>query len=618
MSSQISYPFTTPSNYTYDSDKIEIISGSAKLKRDENPNQTFNEDFADNTNFTYDSDYSEFTGGLIQQIDRKGDCTISASYYVDIDADWGEGVLTGTAFGGADVDLIDGDYYLDCNQGDVRYVDYAGLNNADGLVTTGCIRFIMRPMYSGAPATHQIFFHVGKGTTDNNQITLWHHTNGNGHITIRDSSGVTMLDVDMGIFTPVSGTDYEVEVNFDTVSNECRAFVDGVQFGTTQTIGAGTRTSDIDEIRVGSNRTAIYTSNFYIKRFKIFSEVQHTADYTPEGLEDTIYKYRGDVITLPTMTYSGFGSIIAYTSFATTDTNSPRYILNGTYWNGSVWTTSDNSWSQASPEADVLANISTLTLSDTIIVKLVFQNSFDTQMSCDDLTITYTGQLSSYVTNGPSIVFNTTFAAEYLSKFKMLSFISGSDQIKFQLGKDSKYYYHDGSDWVLSDGTYSQSNTITQVQQYLSTFIDATASPTITIKAFLHSADGTTTPTLDEVNITYYGATDTFYIDDEDIGSELFNGEEVYGENTINYIRNRKLKEKSYNKVQSIIRKTTLQTDSYGDLAELQMLFYNQLLNGERMRFIKSAEKNRKWYQIKYGSGPPLYMHDPTNHTKNT
>ena len=107
------------------------------------------------------------------------------------------------------------------------------------------------------------------------------------------------------------------------------------------------------------------------------------------------------------------------------------------------------------------------------------------------------------------------------------------------------------------------------------------------------------------------------YVTDADLAG-LFNGETVPGDNTINTTLNTIYKTRSYNKVHSVINKTSLQTDSHGDLLELQMYFYRQLLDGNPMRFNDDAPQKKNWYKIRYGAGVSLYMHDPTNHTKNT
>lgn len=60
----LSFPFTNPANYTYDSNKIDISGGKAKLALQQD-DIDFTEDFVDDTDFTYDSNKSEFSGGQV-------------------------------------------------------------------------------------------------------------------------------------------------------------------------------------------------------------------------------------------------------------------------------------------------------------------------------------------------------------------------------------------------------------------------------------------------------------------------------------------------------------------------------------------------------------------------
>jgi hypothetical protein len=72
---------------------------------------------------------------------------------------------------------------------------------------------------------------------------------------------------------------------------------------------------------------------------------------------------------------------------------------------------------------------------------------------------------------------------------------------KYSLKKDSQYYYHNGSAWVVADGTYLQTNTVAEIVANASTF--TIISVGFNVKIFLHSEDGQTTPNIDQLVITY-------------------------------------------------------------------------------------------------------------------
>ena len=130
MSLSIEFPYTTESNYTFDNTKIELDAGKAKLKLQQD-DVDFTEDFADDTDFTYDSDLAEFTGGLVRQKDqRPANATFGASYTNNINGNWGNGILTGTAYNGAGVS----NGKLDLTGGGVKYVDYDAAENYQAIM----------------------------------------------------------------------------------------------------------------------------------------------------------------------------------------------------------------------------------------------------------------------------------------------------------------------------------------------------------------------------------------------------------------------------------------------------------------------------------------------------
>jgi len=496
MSLGINLPFDNEDNYTFDSDDIEISGGNAALKLKDNPGQDFNQPFDSDTGFTYDSDKSEFTGGKVQQKDqRPTDATCYATYTTDINLNAGGGVLTGTASGGA---MASGGY-LDLKTGGVKYVDYAGLNNADNLIQTGCIRFILKPNYSGSPAAIRNFIVISEASEDaSNLVNIYHKSSdGNIKVVMNNQTTGTIMTEDLGVWNPTAGTDYEFELNFaiDTVgggTTAIRLFIDGTQFGATKTGVIGTRSSAIGLIRVGTNVGTGDTSNHSIKDLILFSEVQHTTNYT-KGYTLPEADYLGDVVTLPDFIYSGGGLLQAFTNIVSTETNSPRWIINDLYYSGG-WTASSGTWATASPIADILANMATLPTANTVTIELVTNNG-SVQMDAADLTLTYAGQI--YATDNPTIEPNTAISADQLITFVETVNKSGSDDIKYTIKVDGVQKYWNGSVVVNSSG-YSQTNTAAEIQANGSEFT-GTLIPVI----HLHSEDGTTTPSIGNLAYTY-------------------------------------------------------------------------------------------------------------------
>jgi hypothetical protein len=116
-----------------------------------------------------------------------------------------------------------------------------------------------------------------------------------------------------------------------------------------------------------------------------------------------------------------------------------------------------------------------------------------------DYTPGYTVSETKYVTTDPFIEqSNAVTVSEWVGVTGVES-LSGSDTIKCQLRDDGTLKYWNGSSWATSDGTYSQASTLTDINNQIAT------APTGSIKmrCGLHSADGSTTPTLSSIVMEY-------------------------------------------------------------------------------------------------------------------
>lgn len=492
MSIIINYPFTTAGNYTYDTDKVEITGGVGKLKINDDPNQNFTEDFADDTGFTYDNTKAEFSSGKVQQKNQRiTDATCGATYTNSVDLNWGDGTLTGNTIGGAAVS----NGKLDLKYNDTRYVDYNADLNADSQ-QVGAVRLRITPNYSGAPASDQTIFIVGKQAGSViNMIVLKHKISTSWEVLAYDSAGTGFIAINFGSFSPTSGIVYELELNFDFTTGATRLFLDGVQQGGTVG-GAATRSSDINLFRVGSDITASTVSNFEVDDLIYFSTVQHTTNYTP-GYTVAEADYLASVVVLPEFAYSGAGAIQAFTAFATIEGDAPRYTLNSKYWGGAAWISSDNTYAQATSAADINTNIASFAATDSIVCRTIFTD-INTQGYVDNLVLTYTGQV--YSTANPIIEIIGTIRLDGLEGFVETSTKSGSDEIKYILKKGTDYYYWSGSAWVVSNETYAQSNTAAEIETNKASF--ASIGIVSQVKLFLHST-GSTTPQIDNLQIAY-------------------------------------------------------------------------------------------------------------------
>jgi hypothetical protein len=509
MSVTKTYNFENETGLVFDSDLIEILNG-IRLKLQNNPGQDFTEDFEDETGLVFDSDLIEVLNGQVQQKNKRpSNAIFYSSYNSDINGNWGDGVLTGLAVGGASVS----DGKLDLTHNDIRYVNYDANGNADSQ-QTGCIRFRLITNYSGNPGSVQSFVVVSKSDGDATNAIKIFQSSTLLFVTVNNNVGSAIIS-NAEIWSPVIDTEYEIELNWDITTGETRLFVDGVQLGSTLT-DTGIRSSDIGLLRVGADTGGSNSSNFSINDLIYFDSVQHTTNYTPDWSDIYEYEYLESEVILPEMEYTGAGTLITFDSFITTEGGSPRYSLqigrsgNYLYWNGSAWVTSDGTYSQANDKATFNANLASLNIEGEIYgqFKIHFTNTA-VQSSVAELTASLTAQI--YPLTNPSVYISDATSLEELMGFLLTIVKTGSDEVKIILYKGSVPYYYDGADWSVSDETYSQSNTLTEIQTNKATF--TTVQINMYVRLFIHSETGLTSPEAGPLQIVYNfaGVIDTIH-----------------------------------------------------------------------------------------------------------
>lgn len=433
--------------------------------------------------------------GLYQKATVNEDCSAYATYTSSINFSFSRGTNTGTATGGAAITAN----RLDLTGGGVKYVDYAGALNGD-YTQQGAIKFKLRPNYSGNPPSDYTFFTISQAAgSTNNLITLFHrNSDQNLRLRILDSTGTAIMQTSLGLWAPVSGTTYEIELNYNITTGATRLYVDGLQFGATNT-STGTRSSNITLVRVGSNQTGADSNDCYIEDFMIFDWVQHTTNYT-SGY--TLYegKYDEIAVTCPTKTYSGYQQIESWEDFSlATEVGSPRYVCNNNYWTGAAWAATSNTYATAASESDTNDNIFLLTAADTMIVKVVFQSSMTVRSGVDTMVVGYSD--ASYNTSNPTIYPTTAINSNSLTAFSATTTVAGSDAVRFTVQRGGTEMYWTGATWAASSG-YAQSNTAAEINTNCAT-LTLTGGYAIRIIVYLHSDSGATTPSIDTMSLTY-------------------------------------------------------------------------------------------------------------------
>ncbi len=489
------YNFDTPSNYTYDNTKIEVVSSVAQLILG-NGILAFNQDFAADAGFTYDNTLIEFVAGLMQQKDRTpANSVFAATYAASLNLDWHKtGALSATLNG---TPTLSG--------GKMVCTGAQGLYYLKNTATIETHKFKYTPNYTGGPVTNINLVASHNGTNNNDRVVLTNSPSGNNfRLSLYNSTGTVIYNTVTigGTFSFVASQEYEIELVIDSVAGTSRLFIDGVLHGTL-TSGAWTRGVSQHRYWLGASTVVYNVAEGSFDDYIVFDDAQHSAGYTPGYTIDTLYG--ASVVDLATFTHGQLGGILSFTSFATTQAGTPRYAFNVgggglQYWDGAAWSSSDGTYAQSNDAATVSTNIATLAVSGqtTLDVRMSFVDD-NTISSIDDMTVGHIGG-TNYPGNNPTIKPVSTVQQDAITSFAAIFTAANNDDINvtFEVGGQQKYW--DGAAWVNSDGTFTQSNTIAVAAANVATMLVTGA---LTPVFFLHSSNGGSTPSIDSATIVY-------------------------------------------------------------------------------------------------------------------
>ena len=325
--------YDTPGNFTFASADVTLASGTAKLV-DLTPT---NEEFL-------------------------------ASLATDINVTRGNGTKTGTATGGAAIVSSK----LDLTGGTVQYVTWPIDNFTPADNHIGAIRLKYTPNYTGSPGSTQVMFQLGDtGGNAFNTIEITHLTGQQVQVIITSAAGANIVVLTTSTWSVVSGTEYEIELNYDVTAGATRIFADGVQIGSTNTSTGARDTAFIDIVSTGRFRAAIpvTTSNFSIRDIQMFDAVQHTSAYTKDAAVVPSLTYNTDTdITVEFNTETAMVGLQDVTETSTLPANtSVQWIAKigpagaGSYYyhDGASWVASSQTFATSNTAADFNTNTPT-------------------------------------------------------------------------------------------------------------------------------------------------------------------------------------------------------------------------------------------------------------------
>ncbi len=300
---------------------------------------------------------------LTQQYTPQTNASFFASYGSTINADYGSGSLTGTATGSPAI--VSSKLALS----GAEYVSYSAVGNATGLLQTGTIRFNFTPTYTGNPSQPQSLFSIA-GSGNVNLIYGTHYVNGDLLFLIYDDTGTIINFMQEPGFSPVAGTTYELEFDFDITGGASRIFANGVQIGSTAT-GTGTRSTAVTNLYAGYSPQYSPTNNFSISDFILYITVQHTSNFT------------GEIPRTYAQTPLTAMGAISVSAFQLTTSPTSGYVLTSDAFGNGTWQAASGSITPAQPIASTNIDWST--------------GDMFTQTLSGSTTFTFSGQVSGQV-----------------------------------------------------------------------------------------------------------------------------------------------------------------------------------------------------------------------------
>ena len=273
MSSTLTHPFTTETNYTFDSNKVEFVAGEAKLKvGQDRTGESWVEPYDSNVGFTYDAGLANFASGTLSHI-APTNLLSTIKYDLNDDLSYNSGV-------GSSVGTPTGTTAITNARLDLTPLGVASILYASGAGTSvgniWSIKFKYTPNYSGTPASSLAL--VGGGTGgDIDEFYFRHHTDGNlSGITYDD--GGSLNEWAIAAWAPVSGTTYEMLFCHDSTNGLQNIFIDGILHATDNKVY---NKLTVGGLTIGARVDGTLNSNCFMEDVVIYNDIQETAPYTP-------------------------------------------------------------------------------------------------------------------------------------------------------------------------------------------------------------------------------------------------------------------------------------------------------------------------------------------------
>lgn len=447
--------------------------------------------FLSDSGFTYNSLLAEFVAGKCNQVDQTPlDSIFAAKYTLNANLDWRKDAGSLTAVLNGAPTFVGGEMVCAGSQG----AYYDGFTK---IVEMHALEY--RPNYSGAPAANVNIASCHNGTDNNDRWAIAHALTGSTlRLFLYDNTG-TIVSAAVAIgaaWSPTAGQKYKFELVLKSAAGTVDLYIDDSLHGSLN-VGSWTRGTGASRFYIGASPSVYNDAQGSFDNYIYFDSDRSALVYT---IPDYIY-FESNIL-LPTFIDGDPAPVNQYKGFSTLfESGSGLFVMDGKYWNGSIWDDSDYTPAQANDTATINANIDSLPVITDLDVTMIYENG-NTLGSIDSLIVEYDEQ--KYTDTAPRIIAAVGIVTNGLLSFEFPEGYEPETPAGTSVGSileiDGQDKYWDGAAWVDSSGA-SQTNSEAEISENLGD-LDLSAIESVKYAIYLFS-DGSATPEIFKADIGY-------------------------------------------------------------------------------------------------------------------
>jgi hypothetical protein len=483
MSEQKVFTFDNISNFILSN--TEISGNTIQLVINESIAAPFSDDFSSDTGWLYDNNKIIFED---EQLKQKDIPTDNLMIHFDFGVDGSTtprhqdtSVDSVTLDGGA---IVGGAWTANTINDGITVLPAAGQELALG--PSQAFTFRARLTRNGTlPDTIQQLFTIGSSDDTSTFFSFFYDSSVSAFKSAIRINNTLFFNPNINFFMSL-GVEYEIEINWehrfdDSVNTSVLLiFVDGVNIYS----GAFNHTLPTIDDRLDVlqlfNRGSLNTAgDFTCTDVAFWSEALRNTDvdYTPTSAFGAI-RYEESKSDKTFSVPDVLSAIKELTAFQTVVSESPKYLVDGLYYNGSAWLMSNGTYSQASTLGGINEGLPTFIVEDEqeVTISIILPEGLN-QTAITNLSIPYSQKTK--IRSGSFETVEFVNAQEIINLQEELT-RTGAAEIKYAIIIDNVKQYWDGSSWIVSDGSFPQLSTLEEINSNAASLLTQAA----TVKLF--------------------------------------------------------------------------------------------------------------------------------------